>query len=161
MKAAAVAGLLALALAALAQARPATFVVDRTFVCTPVATFGGMRDLDVSANPPYRDPQTSIPANIFLKSGPYSPDEQLVAVRARPMQRFGSNQYRAGVYANTARCRLSRAAVPLSARGLPAPPVVWGKVVDCMVRGRVLVHVRAELASPSAWRPVGARTPAR
>ena len=93
---------------------------------------------------------------IFLKSGPYSPDEQLVAVRTRPTQRFGSNHYRAGVYANTARCRLSRAAVPLSARGLPTPPVVWAKVVDCRVRGRVLVRVRAELASPSAWRPVGA-----
>lgn len=29
-------------------------------------------------------------------------------------------------------------------------------MVNCKVRGRVLVHVRAELVSPSAWRPVGA-----
>jgi hypothetical protein len=130
--------------------------VDRTFVCTPVATFGGMRDLDVSVAPPYRDPQTSAPAMFFLKSGPYSPNEQLVAVRTRPANRFGSNPYRAGVYANTARCRLSGTAVPLSAKGLAGPPVVWAKLVDCDLRGRILVHVRAELVSPSAWRPVGA-----
>ena len=131
-------------------------VVDRTFVCTPFATTGGLRDLDIIAAPPYRDSQTSTPAMIFLKSGPYSPTEQLVAVRARPAQRFGSHPYRAGVYAQTTRCAGTGKAVPLSAKGLPGPPVVWQKEADCQVRGRIFVHVRAELESPSAWRPVGA-----
>jgi hypothetical protein len=158
VKAAAVAGilaLLALSAAAASAGTSAGRVVDRTFVCTPFATFGGQRDLDVSVQPPYRDAQTSAPATIFVKSGPYSPSEQLVAVRARPAQRFGSNPYRAGVYAHTARCAGTGKEVPLSAKGLAGPPVVWAKLVDCDVRGRIFVRVRAELVSPSAWRPVG------
>ena len=141
---------------AAASAGTAGKIIDRTFVCTPVATYGGMRDISVTAAPPYKDPQEPEPAMLLVKSGPYSPYEQLVAVRTKAAQRFGSNQYRAGVYANTARCQLSRASVPLSPKGLPSPPVLWSKEVDCKVRGRVLVHVRAELDSPSAWRPTGA-----
>ena len=57
MKGAAV--LLSLAFVAAASAGTAGRVVDRTFVCTPVATFGGMRDLDLTAAPPYKDPQSS------------------------------------------------------------------------------------------------------
>ena len=46
--------------------------------------------------------------------------------------------------------------VPLSARGLPGTPIIWQKEVDCAVRGRVLVRVRAELETPAVWRPAGA-----
>ena len=145
-----------LALAAGASAGTSANVIDKTFVCTPLATFGGLRDLDINAAPPYKDAQTNVPATIYVKSGPYSPTEQLVAVRARPAQRFGGNQYRAGVYAHRFRCAATGRSVPLSAKGLPGPPIVWQKEVDCQVRGRILVHVRAELESPSAWRSVGA-----
>ena len=155
MKALAAAVFLTLAGAAFAGTN-AGRIVDRTFVCTPLATSGGLRDLDVNAAPPYQDSQTNVPATIYLKSGPYSPTEQLVAVRARAGLRFGSNQFRAGVYAHHFRCAATARSVPLSAKGLPGPPVVWQKEVDCQVRGRILVHVRAELESPSAWRSVGA-----
>ena len=144
-----------LALVAAASAGTSAQVIDRTLVCTPFATSGGLRDLDVNSAPPYRDATTRVPAEIFLRSGPYSPSEQLVAIRARAQTRFGDNPFRAGVYAHTARCSVTSATIPLSARGLPGPPVVWQKEVDCSVRGRVLVRVRARFESPTAWRPAG------
>jgi hypothetical protein len=145
-----------LAFAAAASAGTSAQVIDRTFVCTPIATTGGLRDLDVNSSPPYRDATTRVPAEIFLRSGPYSPGEQLVSIRARAQKQFGDNPFRAGVFAHTARCRAASATVPLSATGLPGSPVVWQKEVDCSVRGRVLVRVRAEFESPTAWRPAGA-----
>ena len=145
-----------LALVAAASAGTSAQVIDRTLVCTPFATSGGLRDLDINSSPPYRDTTTRVPAEIFLRSGPYSPGEQLVAIRARAHQPFGDNPFRAGVYAHTARCSVTSARVSLSAGGLPGPPVVWQKEVDCSVRGRVLVRVRAEFESPTAWRPAGA-----
>jgi len=54
--------------------------------------------------------------------------------------------------------------MPLSSKGLPGPPIRWSKELDCSLRGRVLVRVRAVLDAPTKWRRadrsyVGARNP--
>ena len=100
-----------LALAAGASAGTSAEVIDKTFVCTPFATSGELRDLDVFSAPPYRDATTRVPATIFLRSGP-DRTEQLSHPRWAA-RRVGDNPFRAGVYAHTARCH------PASARPSP------------------------------------------
>jgi hypothetical protein len=155
-------GLLA-ALGVAASYAPAADVasrtVDRTFVCKPVA-FGGIGDLDVYANPPgdlnFNRPTT---AHLFVRTGGSEPTNNLVFVRARSQVRHpGITNPEAvggpgGVFAHRSRCVATRAAVPLSSRGLPGPPTRFERNVDCPVRGRVLVRVRATLRAPSNWRP--------
>lgn len=128
-------------------------IVDRTFVCTPIA-YGGVRDLDLWASPPRTDPWI-IPAYLVARTGTTLPDTDLVFVRANAQGRIGwTTPYPgpAGVFASARRCRPSRAAVPLSSKGLPGPPAGWFDVVNCSLRGRVFVRVRALLAAPAEWR---------
>lgn len=130
-------------------------IVDRTFVCTPIA-YGGVRDLDLWASPPRTDPWT-IPAYLVTRTGTTLPDTDLVFVRARAQGKIGwTSPYPgpAGVYASASRCKPSQAAVPLSSKGLPGPPAGWFTKVNCSLRGRVLVRVRAVLAAPTKWRRV-------
>jgi len=44
------------------------------------------------------------------------------------------------------------APVPLARKGIPGPPTVWAKSVECQVRGKVLVRVRAVLERSVPWR---------
>ena len=82
----------------------------------------------------------------------------LVFVRARSQGKLAGLAYswpvegRPGVYAHSSRCAPSRASVPLSPKGLPGPLIRWSKELDCSLRGRVLVRVRAVLDAPTEWR---------
>jgi hypothetical protein len=129
-------------------------IVDRTFVCTPMA-FGGVRDLDLWASPPRTDPWT-IPAYLVARTGTTLPTSDLVYVRARTQGKIGwTSPFSgpAGVYAHARRCAPARAAVALTSKGLPGPPAGWYSEATCSLRGRVLVRVRALLTAPADWRP--------
>jgi hypothetical protein len=144
-----------------------TRIVDRTFVCTPYALYGGTRDLDVVTSP--RNGPLLVGTvravsvgYIGVSSGAGVPSSDLVIVRARTQERFQQQPQAPGVYANAGRCSRVRTTVRLSPRGLPGPPVRFGTNGECAVRGRVLVRVRAVLQSPTSWLPavppyVGAR----
>ncbi len=127
-------------------------IVDRTVVCTPVAVSGALRDLNVEVSPPFRNDFTNQPANISVSSGPQTEGFRLVFVQARGQKPFGNWLLTAGVYVNSRRCSMSRASVPVSPKGLAGPPIRWSKVVECAVRGRVVVRVRALLEAPAPWR---------
>jgi hypothetical protein len=137
-------------------------VLDRTLVCTLLAPLGDTRDLDVMASPPHNDEfrNFSAPAQIGVGSGrvlagSVADRSNRVFVRARLDQMEGvGRSVPPGVYASTRSCSTTRASVPLSSRGLPGPPVEFGTGVECQIRGRVLVRVRALLQSASGWRPV-------
>jgi hypothetical protein len=132
---------------------------DRKFACRPVA-FGGIGDLDVSSSPPgdlnFNRPTV---AHLFVRTGGSEPVNNLVFVRARPQVRYpGLTNPEAvggpgGIFAHRSRCVATRAAVPLSSRGLPGPPTRFERNVDCPVRGRVLVRVQATMRAPTNWRP--------
>jgi hypothetical protein len=140
----------------------ASRVLDRTLVCTLVAPLGGARDLDVVASPPIVDEfhNYTVPAHIGVGSGrvlagSVADRSNRVFVRARLDQLEGvGRSVPPGVYASARSCSATRASMPLSSRGLPGPPVEFGKGVECEIRGRVLVRVRAVLQSSAAWRPV-------
>jgi hypothetical protein len=137
-------------------------IVDRTLVCTLVAPLGGARDLDVAASPTYNDDfrNFTVPAQIGVSSGRVlagsaADRSNRVFVRARLDQLEGvGRSVPPGVYVSTRSCSRTSASVPLSSRGLPGPPVEFEKEVECALRGRVLVRVRALLQSSAAWRPV-------
>jgi hypothetical protein len=137
-------------------------IVDRTLLCTLVAPLGGARDLDVAASPTYNDDfrNFTVPAQIGVGSGrvlagPVADRSNRVFVRARLDQLEGvGRSVPPGVYASTRSCSAARNSVPLSSRGLSGPPVEFGKEVECELRGRVFVRVRAILQSSAAWRPV-------
>jgi hypothetical protein len=129
-------------------------IVDRTFVCTPMA-FAGVRDLDLWASPPRTEPWT-IPAYLVARTGTTLPTSDLVYVRARAQGKIGwTSPFSgpAGVYAHARRCTPTRAPVALTSTGLPGPPAGWYSDVTCSLRGRVLVRVRALLTAPADWRP--------
>jgi hypothetical protein len=147
------ASLVTLALVGSGMSAPSR-IVDRTFVCTPMA-FGGVRDLDLWASPPRTDPWT-IPAYLVARTGTTLPTSDLVFVRARAQGMIGwTSPFSgpAGVYAHARRCTPARAKVALTSKGLPGPPAGWYSEVSCSLRGRVLVRVRALLAAPADWRP--------
>jgi hypothetical protein len=133
-------------------------VIDRTFGCTPEALEGTLRATDVNAVPvraiePYNPFQHPSPGFIGAASGGWEPGSDLVSIRARGWQRFRSTYSPEGVYASVRRCRLSRISVPLSASGLPGPPVQFARQTTCLGRGRVLIRVRATLSSRASWQP--------
>jgi hypothetical protein len=155
VKAAAVAGLLALSLAAYAQARPATVVLDRTLICTP--EFG---NVDVMASPrgaeAFSTAQMESSGYLAVGSGQVDQLNGLVVVRARAEKsRIGSSAGAQGVYGRAGRCFLSKKKIPLESKGLVGPPVEWAKSYGCSVPGRVIVRVRAVLATGAAWRRAG------
>jgi hypothetical protein len=127
-------------------------IVDRTFVCTPVATYGGLRDLNLDAWPPRDSSGVRFAAYIAARSGPFGPGAELAIVRARSQAFIRPWESAPGVYSAARRCVAKRVSVPLTPRGLPGPPVLWGKEAECAIRGRVLVRVRAVLQSPASWR---------
>jgi hypothetical protein len=139
-------------------AEMASRTVDRTFLCRPVA-FGGLGDLDVLATPPgdlnYNRP---ISAYLLLSSGGSEPDSNLVFVRARSQPKYAGRTDQVayggpgGVFAHAGRCAPARKRIVLSSSGLPGPPTLFERQLDCPVRGRVLVRVRATLRAPSTWR---------
>lgn len=135
-------------------------IVDRTLLCTLVAPLGGARELDVAASPTYNDNfrNFTVPAEIGVGSGrvlagSVADRSNRVFVRARLDQLEGvGRSLPPGVYASTRSCSRTNASVPLSARGLPGPPVEFEKNLECKLGGRVLVRVRAVLHSSAAWR---------
>jgi hypothetical protein len=141
--------------------RAASRVIDRTFVCTLSAAPGEPRELDLLAMPPYEDDFRNfhVPAFIGASSGrviatPITDRSNRVFVRARPYS-IPSRILPAGVYANARSCTGTRSTVPLSSRGLPGPPIEFNQESECLLRGRVLVRVRAVLNTPASWRPAG------
>jgi hypothetical protein len=152
LKAAAVAGLLALALAAYAQAGRTTVVLDRTLICTP--EYG---NVDVMASPrggpAFSTAQMESSGYLAVGSGQVDQLSGLVVVRARAEKsRIGTAQGPQGVYGRAGRCFLSKKKIPLESKGLVGPPVAWAKSYGCSVPGRVIVRVRAVLASGATWR---------
>lgn len=138
-------------------AEVASRTVDRTFVCTPIA-FGGIGDLDVNVSPLRKDTfGRQFVATLEARTGGWSADETLVVARALKQPEHPGLAYNysaggiAGAFAHSRRCASTRAAVPLSSKGLLGPPTRWQKELDCPVRGRVLVRVRALLRSPDDW----------
>jgi hypothetical protein len=133
--------------------------VDRTFRCAPT-TLGGLRSVDVNVIPSgtreqYGQQHPSPGFAGVASTGAWEARSELVSVRARGWQRFGTTHSPQGVYASTRRCAPSRTRVPLSAMGLPGPPVQWEQSASCLTGGRVLVRVRAVLRSPAPWRRAG------
>jgi hypothetical protein len=140
-------------------------IVDRTFLCAPVALGDGVRDLEVIAHPlgshEFQNPSPS-PGFLGLGSGGLSPTSELVSVRAAAWERFKARRILEGVYVNGSRCSAARASVRLSSAGLPGRPVQWSENKSCPVRGRILVRIRAVLQAPARWQQldrtyVGAR----
>lgn len=135
-------------------------MINRTLRCTPGVVYGSVRELDVTAKPRGalgsggRSDDIS-PGYISVGSGLASgPFDDLVFARSRFEERgvAPGNPFPPGVYADVRRCAPARVSVPLSAKGLPGPPVRFDQDADCEVRGRVLVRLRAVLEAPTAWR---------
>jgi hypothetical protein len=134
-------------------------VVDRTFRCTPAPLFGGLREFEVTVKPAGslgsggRSDDVS-PGYVSIGSGPASGAfDDLVFARSRVEERgvAPGNPFPAGVYVDAGRCARARASLPLSAKGLPGPPVRFDTDADCELRGRVLVRLRAVLEAPTLW----------
>ena len=130
--------------------------VDRTFRCTPVALAARLRDVDVDAIPKgarekYNPGQPRSPGFIGIGTGSYAAASELVAVRARRWWRFETGQGPEGVWVARRRCAESPATVALSPRGLPPPSIRWAEHGTCLVRGGILVRVRATLERPTSW----------
>jgi hypothetical protein len=140
--------------ASLFIAATAQATLDKTFVCSP--QFG---DLDVLASPrgdhAFATARTTSSGYLGLNTGSIGGRASLVHVRAR-REKSGIPNVAAqpeGIYAGAGRCFLSRKTVPLTSRGLAGPPVVWAKDYTCLVKGRLVVRVRAEVAT-TGWRRV-------
>jgi hypothetical protein len=134
-------------------------VVDRTFRCTVAPIYGGLREVDVTAKPKGslgnggRSDDVS-PGYVSVGSGPASGAfDDLVFARTRPEERgvAPGDPFPPGVYVDVRRCGPARISLPLSAKGLPGPPVRFDTDADCEVRGRVLVRLRAVLEAPALW----------
>jgi hypothetical protein len=152
----------ALAPVAIADEPGASRIVDRTFVCATEGTGDGRRDLDLDSHPHTVYPGNEvIAAFLGVSSGTDTLTSELVAVRAAQRTGLGGVVRPAGVYVQATSCRASRVGVPLTARGLAGPPVPWTKFAECVVDGRVLVHVRATLTAPADWQQSGAYVGAR
>jgi hypothetical protein len=148
---------LPLALPSVGSGAPAR-VVDRTFVCTPSALYGGVGDLDLISSPRdgplLRGTVRAISTGyIGIGSGADAQASDLVTVRARTQERYQQEPQAPGVYMNARRCTRARSAIPLRPQGLPGPPVRFGSAPACPIRGRVLIRVRASLESPTSWLP--------
>ncbi len=132
----------------------ASRVVDRTFSCQPTALAPGLREVDALAIPagaswtgaPQENPS---PGYLSVHTGGWKPGSELVAVRAKRWQRFGSSTA-PGVFSLSSSCRAARGTVPLRPHGLDGP-TRWGESVSCTLAGRVLIRVRATLAAPASW----------
>lgn len=140
----------------------ASRIIDRTFRCTPVALGDGLREIDVVAAPlgateyvsgPSPSPS---PGALGVSSGGFSPTSELVSARAAAWERFRNRRVPEGIYVSHGRCSSTRDSVRLSPTGLPGPPVPWWERKSCLVRGRVLVRVRAVLQAPATWQRIDA-----
>jgi hypothetical protein len=126
--------------------------LDKTLVCSTQ-----YRDVDVLASPrgdfAFATARTISSGYLGLNTADVGPRANLVHVRARREKSELANvaAQHPGVHAGAGRCFLSRKTVPLTSRGLAGPPVVWRKDYTCTVRGRLVVRVRAEVASSSSW----------
>jgi hypothetical protein len=125
--------------------------LDRTFVCTPQHG-----DVDAMASPrgdyAFATARTISSGYLGLNTGFLGGRANLVHVRARRQKSdAGAAAVPEGVYAGAGRCFLSGKTVALTSRGLAAPPVVWAKDYTCTVKGRLVVRVRAQVAT-SGWR---------
>jgi hypothetical protein len=158
------AALAALALApavASSDAQPDVRKIDRTFSCALVSRGDGTFDLDLYASPRIRQEwgpgeTVVIPAHLVVTSGVNSLDADLVTVRAGQMTGIANRTQPAGAFAQSRKCKPSRAAVALSGRGLPYEGATWGAGVECNAPRRVLVRVQATFASDTSWRKVDA-----
>jgi hypothetical protein len=133
-------------------------IIDRTFVCTPSASYGGAPNLDVVTSPRggillHGTVRAISVGYVGVSSGADVATSDLVIVRARTQERYQQQPQPPGVYVNAPRCSRVRTTVPLSPRGLPGPPVRFGTEGKCAVRGRVLVRVRTVLQAPTSWLP--------
>jgi hypothetical protein len=152
VRAAALIAVVALALAGYAQAGPATKVIDKTLICTTQYD-----DVDLLASPrgDFAFASSRMISSGFLAvgSGTTRNVDALVSVRARDEKsEVGSARGTRGVYARAGKCFLSRKSMPLSSAGLPGPPVAWATSDSCTLRGRIIVRVRAVLATAASWR---------
>ncbi len=122
--------------------------VDRTLLCSTVSVFGDrFARVDGSAA------KTSVgfPARASVATGAAGTIESLAGAEEGP----SSGRTTGNVYFSRKRCRDVRTTVPLTARGLPGPPVRFDQMLRCTSGARVLVRVRAILDRPVRWRVGG------
>ena len=132
-----------------AGARPTsttTIVIDRTWVCSTVSDGG--RVLRVAMTSPKSLSDRKVPAAASITTGSAGLTQLLAGVEAGP----ASGRPTGGVYYNKNLCRATAKSIPLTARGLPGPPVPFDQSLKCNAGARVLVRVRAVLDRKAAWR---------
>lgn len=122
-------------------------IVDRTWVCSTVSDFGG-QVLRVAMTSPKSLPDRKVPAAAVITTGSAGLTQFLAGVEAGP----ASGRPTGGVYSSKSRCRLRAKSIPLTASGLPSPPVPFDQSLKCDAGARVLVRVRAVLDRKVAWR---------
>ena len=120
-----------------------TRLVDRTYSCATEDFGGGYRRGDLAANP--RLPNGA-PAGVRFVAGR---EEGAAAVGADSGGGFGRRS--GGVYVTTARCRLTRLRVALSAAGLDGGSTALATSYECELPKRVVVRIRAVLGSAGRW----------
>lgn len=145
-----------MAASAFAGSTQVSRVVDRTFRCTPVALGSRLRDVDVNAVPKgasegYNPAQPRSPGYIGVDTGSYAAASEVVSIRSRRWWRFATNLSPEGVWVSTKRCAPSQAPVALSRKGLSGEAIRWSEHGTCLVRGGLLIRVRASLHEPSGW----------
>lgn len=130
-----------------AVAADSSRIVDRTFVCATVSDFG-TRLLRVGMVSPKSLPDRKVPALASIVTGSAGLTRLLAGVEAGP----ASGRPAGGVFYNKNLCRATAKKVPLTARGLPGPPVPFDQSLACEAGARVLVRVRAVLDRKAVWR---------
>ena len=138
---------LAVPLSAGAQSVVTTTVIDRTLVCSTVSDFG-KRLLRVGMAAPKSLATGDTPAVASLSTGSGGLIKALAGLAAGP----GFGRATGSVYYSRRLCRATAKKVPLTARGLPGPPVLFDQSLKCNAGARVLVRVRAAIDRRVLWR---------
>jgi hypothetical protein len=141
----AVAAVLAAAIAPAAEGAPSR-VVDRTWICSPVAV-DGFRTIELAGAPATE--QT--PARISIATGDSQAPVPLVTVHNKRLL----GRPTGAVYVNARRCKRVTRRPALTPRGLLTPPDRFLTEADCDAPRRVVVRVRALLEKAASWRPAG------
>jgi hypothetical protein len=132
-------------LAPAADAAPSR-VVDRTWVCSPVAA-QGFRTIELAGAP--ASEQT--PARISIASGGTQSPVPLVTIENKRLL----GRPTGAIYVNARRCKRVARRPALTSKGLITPPDRFLTESDCDAPPKVVVRVRAILEKAASWRPAG------
>lgn len=127
---------------------------DRTWSCgVPREYPGGPRVVKVHLRPRQELQQTTwgASAGVTVSQGGFR-SPSLVYFSPGPQDHRRPN---GALLVSRTRCVESKRAVPLSAKGLPSPPVRFEQSVECRVAPRILVRFRTTLDRVPFWRREG------